>query len=233
MASNTVRSYQLAHQVAWIRNVTSLTSGEGIRQFYGYYLPLVHTNGTTAYDCIPGNLYLTSCPTGQEHLVRLYINLPEDIWYLVPNSEMLQTQGWHDLMRPLVRRWINLRPESRIHVACLAVINHYSEIAAESFGWTYAQQVIAQYERIRQSVMPHDTRAIGTEERACAEHSLTSFVRKLANDMLFTEQEIRNTLFEILQTQVNTVSETKLASTPKKALAIRPNRHIRVNQKDI
>jgi hypothetical protein len=104
--------------IVWIRQVESIDVREdGMSMFGGTYLnPPV---GQTDYWVQPGTLCIVAIQRRHgrvqpsavgrrypQHDLQLYIYLPDDIWYLLPDGEFRQEYGWHGRAAALLQSWV-------------------------------------------------------------------------------------------------------------------------------
>jgi hypothetical protein len=118
-----------AVEISWMRQVDSIDRHEtGMAQFSGIYLhPPV---GQTHYWVQPGTLCIVAIPRRRsqvqaqtrypEHDLQLYIFLPDDIWYLLPDGELHQRIGWHEHAAQVLQTWIQLPRGIRVATALRA-----------------------------------------------------------------------------------------------------------------
>jgi hypothetical protein len=205
--------------------------------FVGTYL---QTDSSERYFIVPGTLVIVAEALPEQAILRndgtsfvpnevaLRVFLPENIWYEPTGARTRQRPGWHDIIRPYARMWLELTGAERIQRACGEALGLLRQCVPADEDTTAA---IQQFERIRalvQTSTDEQQRLDARREPLLA--AFDSWIRRQAHGCGLSPLMVLRAVREHIDTSEILNQDGPPVETPIPAIENRQRRKIRISR---
>lgn len=110
------RSTRVPQGTEWVRRVDRVVpNAHNIRMFEGDY----HQLSGDRINACPGSVFLVCSKDRRgDEWIRVYVYLPDDLWYDTQTPPVQRTHGWHRIVRNYISGWTALTKVQRVVRAC-------------------------------------------------------------------------------------------------------------------